>query len=543
MILQKISNFFIPTDLLRYAYSGLSNRLGSIKRSVKGLKRNYNYSDSSPWRRFGGKFGKEDEYDQYVNLSMKQLRDNARDGEKNNDTIRKFFSLLPNNVIGAYGFKIECKFIDEEGKLLRDYNRRIEEGWNRWCEAGVCDAAGKLSFNEICRLAIVAVARDGEFFARKVYGTNFNDFGFALSLIDSALCDEELNIDKKKKKIVMGVEVDEWGKPLAYYFQAKMKAGASQHAGIDKKYMRIEADDCIHFFKYDRVSQTRGISWVRSDNIRILKKYFSAELQASLLASSKMGFFKRKSEGYADSIGGKTGDGEGDKIDRGLFPVDAVPGSFEVLPEGWELQEWSPNSPQSNFAPMTRSQLQLISGGFGVSYASLSNDLTGSSFSNERTAKLEERTTFNCHQTMTVSQLVLLIYRAWLRPAILSGEVDVPIRLIKSFRLPAFQGKVHEWMDPLKDMKAGAVAIENKVKSRTKIARENGTTYEDIVNDKVSEWNLEQEAIKKQGLPDNFFDGAGNEENEDEKDDGYEEGFIDGQKASGSEYGDGQVAI
>ena len=63
-------------------------------------------------------------------------------------------------------------------------------------------------------MALAAIAEDGEVLIRKVKGFK-NDFGFSLQLIEADHLDEQYN--DKEKNILLGVEFDEWQKPIAYH--------------------------------------------------------------------------------------------------------------------------------------------------------------------------------------------------------------------------------------------------------------------------------------------------------------------------------------
>jgi capsid protein len=54
------------------------------------------------------------------------------------------------------------------GRLDERLNRQIETAWDRWCRPSTCHTAGRLSFVEISRLAIQAMAESGEVFIRMV---------------------------------------------------------------------------------------------------------------------------------------------------------------------------------------------------------------------------------------------------------------------------------------------------------------------------------------------------------------------------------------
>ena len=49
--------------------------------------------------------------------SLPILRMKARDHEKNNDVVRRYFSLLRTHVVGPKGITLQCAFKDRSGKV------------------------------------------------------------------------------------------------------------------------------------------------------------------------------------------------------------------------------------------------------------------------------------------------------------------------------------------------------------------------------------------------------------------------------------------
>ena len=124
-------------------------------------------------------------------------------------------------------------------------------------------------------------------------------------------------------------------------------------------------------------------SWLRqSRRSRCLHGYREAELVAARAAASK--FAVLTSPSYEDFVG----DDETEE-DRPL--IDFEPASIFQLPEGQDLKLIDPTHPTSAFDDFEKAVLRGIASGLNVSYTSLSNDLTGVSYSSIRQGTIEER--------------------------------------------------------------------------------------------------------------------------------------------------------
>ena len=153
-----------------------------------------------------------------IRNGLRLLRSRARHEAQNNDYVKGFLRLVKTNVIGAQGIRLQSRVIDPSGKADPLASKAIETGWQDWGKKGNTDVTGKLSWKMIQRLYIETMARDGEVLIRKVRGWKGNKYRFALQFLDPELLDVNHNHDLRNGNVIrMGVELDEWRKPVAYY--------------------------------------------------------------------------------------------------------------------------------------------------------------------------------------------------------------------------------------------------------------------------------------------------------------------------------------
>jgi len=314
---------------------------------------------------------------------LQTLRARSRDLERNDGYAKKFFRMVGSNVIGPKGIILQSTVLTNNKKPDQVARQRIEAGFKDFCKMGNCDVTGKYSFVDVARLAVTSMARDGEVLIRKVKGHD-NKFGFSVQLIEADHLDENHHDELPNgNRIMMGIEFNPWGKPVAYHLY-KTHPGEYRHAGRSYgEKERIPADEIIHLFLPWRISQSRGVPWIHAalTRLQMLDGYEEAEVTAARIAASKGGFYTR--EGDSEY----TGD---DKVNN--QPVQEIePGTFEILPAGFDFKQYDPTHPTTAFPAFMKAVLRGISSAFDVSYNYLANDLEGVNYSSIRAGVLDER--------------------------------------------------------------------------------------------------------------------------------------------------------
>lgn len=408
--------------------------------------------------------------------SLAKIRRRARDLEQNNATIRNYLRILSVNVIGPKGIELESRVRLGSGELDRATNDRIEAAWDEWGEAVTID--GKWSMPTFSRTILRSIARDGEAFVRLWRGYPHNRFGFALEAIDPVQVDETYDIRKGdgQNEIRMGVEVDDFGRPVAYWvFDRPLTlVGAT-----NRKRVRIPADEIVHLYDPDRINQSRGVSWLASVMVpaKMLDGYIEAELIAARVGASKMLFFQRK-----DGTMGVSPLGEGEKFD-----VDVSPGSSLVLPDGYEVADWNPAHPNAAFGGFVKNAMRNIATGLGVSYNALASDLEGVNYSSMRSGLLIERDVWRCVQQWWAGAFLRIVYREWLNSSLLMQAIALPSMDYRKFLDVKWSPRGWSWVDPLKDTQAGVLGIQNGLASRQDLLSEQGKDVEDVLEQLAEE--------------------------------------------------------
>lgn len=411
-----------------------------------------------------------------LQMSLNVLRARSRQLIQNNPYGQKFVRMVASNVVGQ-GFTLQNRSMTGSKPDTMD-SKAIESAFASWSRRGNCEVTGQLSFAELCRLVMRTVACDGEVLIRKVRGRGVNAFGFALQILDI----DRLLVEQHQKfangnVVRMGVEIDTMGKPVAYWLRSAHPADPFMQTSTAPVIERVPADEIFHFFIPMRPEQRRGVPWMHA---AIERLYHIGELDQSALIAARKG---------ADTLGFFISpDGlPPDHTDGSQTDIEvSVPGTFDTLPQGYDIKNFDSKYPDEVYPVFIKSALRAVASAIGVAYNGLANDLEGVNYSSIRSGVLEEREFWMELQDWFTSAFLQPLYDDWLRLALGMGAITTPA----GFALPAtkfdkfsaheWQGRRWGWVDPLGDLQASVLAINNGLKSRTRICAEMGLEREQV---------------------------------------------------------------
>lgn len=440
--------------------------------------------------------------DETVRTSLARIRARSRQLANDNDYAKRFFSLCRTNVVGSEGIRLQVRAIEKETPQGIKYddtaNAMIEKAWADWSKKKNCTVDGRLSWIDVKKLIIETAGKDGEIFVRKIKGRESgNDFGFALQLIEADHLDESFNQALPDGgKIRMGIEFNKWNKPVAYHVRNRHPGDAFGGVSTHVQYERIPADQIIHLYTSERVSQSRGVPWMYSAmrRLKMLGVYEENELVAAGVAASKMGFFTQGEDGaqYEGS----------DEDEEGNLITEAEPGVFETLPPGVKLESWDPEHPTTSFPFFVKAMLRGAASGLGVSYNTLANDGEGINFSTIRHFTLEDRERWKELQTWMIEHLCTEVFEEWLLMSLTTQRIPLPLTKFEKFNSPIWRPRGWRWVDPLKEMKAYAEAVNAGFISAQDVASELGMDIEDVYAQLAQEQKLREKYGVTLGAPD-----------------------------------------
>lgn len=433
------------------------------------------------------------DFDDELRTDLNALRSRSRDAALNDVYARAYFEALKTNVVGKDGIQLKSNVRFMNGKYDTFSNERLTSLWSEFSKSVTTDG---LNMQETQKLIIETVARDGEIFIVKRRGDRFGKHKMELQLFEAEYCDHDFNAVAKSGNIIRsGIEYDEFGKIVAYHlYKYHPKALSRANATKKNERIRFSANDVIHVFNRERITQGRGFPWISSALIPLthLREYQKSELVASRVASAKMGFYTRP-RGEEDLLG----DGE-DENDANAFFQEAEAGMFDILPDGYSIETFDPQNPNANFGNFVKKVLQGVASSLGVAYHTLSNDLESTSYSSLRQGAIEERDTFKSHQQLMIDQFLTPVFEDWLSNvlAFRIAGTQFPVDMYDKFNAPIWKPRTWAWIDPQKETAAIKLQLEQKIRSRTDVARSLGWEYDDV----LAEIAEEQALAEKHGV-------------------------------------------
>lgn len=428
-----------------------------------------------------------------LTTSLANLRNRSRALVRDAAYAKRAKLIVVNNVVGS-GVGMQAEVRTTRGDLAERVNDAIERQWWAWCSSDSCHTGGVLHFCDLERQAMGQVFEAGEVFFRKHY----RSFGrsrvpYALELIEpERLADEFASPGPTEpgSRVIMGVEVDEFHRPVAYWIRDHHPGEVRYLAFQTGRVERVPASEIIHLKVTDRWPQTRGEPWLHAvaRKLNDMDGYTEAEIVAARGAANYMATIES-----TDDM-----DAMAEKQDDGSYQMALEPGIVEKLQPGEKLNFVAPNRPNSALDPFLRYMLREVAAGLpGTTYESLSRDYSQSNYSSSRLALIDSRDDWRALQQWFIRSFRELVHREWLQQAVLSGAIaEVPVgeymRDASKFEAVSFKPRGWSWVDPTKEVEAYKEAIKAGFTTRADVIAQTagGQDIEDV--DKQRRRELDQ---------------------------------------------------
>lgn len=430
-------------------------------------------------------------------VSTNLARSRARRLVRDNPYASGIETNIRNNVCGEEPFRLEMKVGEySDGKFIEETetNRMIELAWRDASKPENCCTSRNISRLELYHMAIAAVIRDGGIIFRHRWGYPKNKYSYAIEPIEIDRLDQYWNRPSNgySNEIQFSIEMDQWHAPIAYHILTRHPGDIFAYSNQDSYRERVDADEVIAFFNMrTRAGQYVGMSQFAPviQRLHRIDQYDIAEMSAAIVSAIKIGFFTKQNT--SDEYVGDREDEDGlkiDKVEQGF--------NFEELPDNYDLKQFDPQHPVEAYAAFSDQNLRSIAQGVGMSHSTVSGNYAGMSFSTGRLEKIPERDTFKVLQEHMKKSLVHPHFNEWLKYAILSGELKLPITRLQEFQDAAFfHAKRWPYINPLQDAQADILRIEGGLDSRSRVIAESerGGDVEQVDSEIASDKAVDEE--------------------------------------------------
>lgn len=418
------------------------------------------------------------------------IRARARDLERNSDMAEGIVNSFERNIIGT-GMTLQAKVKNEDDTENEKLNDQIEELWEEWCRARNVDISGQQSFKEMQRMAIRRLQVDGGIIFVKVY-TNDGLLPFKLQVREVDDLDNLKNsYGDGNKRIVGGIELDEYNKPIAYYLKKFTPDGF--YLGESE---RIPAKRVIFLWDKKRPTQVREISPMARtvQRVKDVDEFTEAvSVKERILACLSVFITKNSPSGAM---------GRNIKVDKksGYPTRTLAPGMIQELEPGETVSVINPSGQASNAKEFITTQQRLAGSGQGLSYEAASRDMSQVNYSSARQGLLEDQKTYSIMQDFIKDHLCYEVYTEFVISAVLSGNLDIPDfwQNKRKYLKHTWITPGWSWIDPLKEVKANIEAIDSNMDTLANVCGSRGMDWKEVMKQRAKE----KEYSKQLGIDD-----------------------------------------
>lgn len=417
-------------------------------------------------------------------MSRDTIRKRARDLERNADHVEAIILALERNVVGN-GIHLRVKLDDDP--MENGLEKHIESLWDEWCRPENCDITGRQCLSEMETMAIRRMVIDGGIFFIKTYTGN-PKFPLQLQIKE---VDELYTglLSHGKNKVVNGIEVNDYGKAVAYHFIDYDQYGPTG------KYTRVKADRVIYLNQIKRPSQIREISGLSNvlSRLRDLNQYIDAVItKEEVLACFAAFIHKNGTQGMGRLDRSAKDPKTGNRIEK------LAPGIIEYLQLGEEVSTVNPSGQASNAKEMVAMLARSVAAAVGLSYEAISRDMSDVNYSSARQNLLEDRQTYKQWQHYLCEHFCKVVYEWFLESCVLSGSLNIPDFFQKQYQYSkcTFIAKGMSWVDPVKEVNANRIALLTNQTTLERICAEGGLDYKDVLKQRA----IEEKLIHQFGL-------------------------------------------
>lgn len=423
--------------------------------------------------------------DSEIITSLRTMRARSRQLVRDNDYAKRIKQLMQINIVGQ-GIGMQAQVANSRSKLQDKINSTIETAWEEWSNKESCHTAGLLAFPDIERMLVGELFEAGEVLVRMVH-QKFGDrtkAPLALEIIEAERLIDTWQTAKAPNgnAIRMGVEVDQWQRPVAYWLHPNHPGDYQFTSFQPARFIRVPADEIIHLYIVDRIPQTRGVPWMHAVLKRLndMGGYSEAEIVRARGSAAIMGFLETP----------ETEPGDG-KDDDGTPVMDMEPGTIKQLLPGQKFSGFDPSSPNAVIEPFMRFMLRGAAAGTGTSYESVSRDYSQSNYSSSRLALLDDRAMWCTLQFWLIRNFRTPVHRAWMSASVLGGDIAIADFYTQRARYEAvrFRPRGWSWIDPVKEVAAYEAAVQAGFMTMSQVISmtSNGQDFEEILKERRAE--------------------------------------------------------
>lgn len=406
------------------------------------------------------------------------------------------------NVVGR-GIKLKSKINNEILKLpdieVKRIQTEIQTLWNLWASsADECDVTGQCNFYQLQSLAILTQLIDGECFVllpfKKRKG---NIYDLKLQFVDSARCRTPYS-NYTNEKIKNGIEIDDDGRPVAYYFLKKYHS--TEFIKV-QAYTKSGRKNVIAIMEKERIGQRRGVPLLAPviEALHQITKFSNAELTNAVVSSIFSAFIKKteNSSPVGKMMGVSQDANRPGERDRGIN-LKMGTGTIFELEQGEDLIFADPKRPNANFDVFFTTICKEIGTALEIPLEVLTSHFNAY-YSASKAALEEVWKMYLMRREWISAQFCQPIFEELIDECVAKGYIYLEgyednLLKRKAYLGAEWYGETQSQLDPLKEIRAAAERVALGVSTVATESRAiNGSDWEDNFKQQALEKNMKKE--------------------------------------------------
>lgn len=387
--------------------------------------------------------------------ALSKLIARSRDLMRNNPYASKIKRVIAAHAVGS-GITAKAHGANDNFRT-----EQLDVLWKAWAETKVCDYDGLSNIYGIMQIIINTVVESGACLVRKINTrpSLSNPLPIELQVLEPDYIDQYKTQDLPNGGYIKnGIEIGPDGKRAAYWLYKQHPGETYALKGFSAESFRVPANELSYVFLKERPGQNFGVPWLAVVAVLIndFGDYEDAQRMRQKIAACYTAFI-RDIEVPEDL----------ETTEK--LPTKISPGRIELLPPGKEVQFASP-PPVEGYQEFSRGQKQAMACGSGITYESLTGDLSQVNFSSARIGQGEMNKLVDQWQYQMFIPMFCEPVWDWfeqaaelvglLKPSEKTGAIWTPPR--------------REFIDPQKEISSLKEAVRSGFKTISEVIRELG---------------------------------------------------------------------
>jgi lambda family phage portal protein len=418
----------------------------------------------------------------------------SRDLTRNHGVAAGAMQTLTDNVVGT-GLRLsvtpDYKALGKTKEWADEWARNVESEWRSWAESTACDASQSLNFAGMTALVFRSSIVNGEALALPLWlDKHGSKYATTIQLVEADRLSNPAG-KQDNKTLRAGIEIDNYGAPLAYHIQKSHPGDTMLGLGIEAmNWERIPTHTkfgrrrVIHVHDKERTGQHRGKPLLTSvmPMFKMLDHYERSELQAAVVNAMIAAFVETPMDGesIAEVFGGS---GDDYLTARNEWDIKLQGGSIIPMFPGDKVAPFTPGRPNSGYGQFVENILRHIGAGLNIPFELLMKDFSKTNYSSARAALLEAWRYFSAKRQWLSNYWAKPVYELWLEEAINKGIIEAPdfYEKFHAWTKSKWIGPGRGWVDPVKEAKAAHLRMQIGLSTLEDECAAQGLDWEEVL--------------------------------------------------------------